>query len=298
MNQETLVFTTSPKKEVKVNRPAVYEAGPIGGVFLLNHDKSPLIPVTNDRARWLLDNKQAAVYRRYPFTLILNKSHQSLEQAYPIEFKVDPGSKTTGLALVAYIDGKYTVIWAANLRHRGDIKSGLESRLSIRRGRRNRHTRYRPARFMNRVGSKKEGWLALSLLSRVRNVANWLTKLRKYVPITSVAVESVRFDMQKLRNPEINGVGYQQGELMGYEVREYLLEKFNRKCAYCGKDGVKEKGVKLQIEHVTPRSRGGADSVSNLVIACQKCNQKKGSQSIEEFLASRTDDLKKKSRPS
>ncbi len=91
-------------------------------------------------------------------------------------------------------------------------------------------------------------------------------------------MELVRFDMQKMLNPEVSGVEYQQGELFGYEVREYLLEKFNRKCAYCGKTD-----VPLQVEHIIPEARGGSNRVSNLTIACEPCNQKKGSQTAEEF---------------
>jgi len=80
------------------------------------------------------------------------------------------------------------------------------------------------------------------------------------------------------QNPEISGVEYQQGELFGYEVREYLLEKFGRKCVYCGADN-----VPLQIEHIRPKSRGGTDRVSNLTLACEACNQKKDNQTAEEF---------------
>ena len=81
-----------------------------------------------------------------------------------------------------------------------------------------------------------------------------------------------------MQHPEISGVEYQQGELAGYEVREYLLEKWHRRCAYCGKEG-----VPLEIEHLTPRSRGGSNRVSNLTLACRPCNQKKGNCTAAEF---------------
>jgi 5-methylcytosine-specific restriction endonuclease McrA len=92
-------------------------------------------------------------------------------------------------------------------------------------------------------------------------------------------MELVRFDTQKLQNPEIKGVEYQRGTLYGYEVKEYLLEKWGRKCVYCGKEN-----VPLEIEHIVPKSKGGSDRISNLTLACHECNQKKGNQSIEEFL--------------
>jgi hypothetical protein len=88
--------------------------------------------------------------------------------------------------------------------------------------------------------------------------------------------------MQKLENPDIAGVEYQQGTLYGYEIREYLLEKFKRTCAYCG-----AKNVPLQVEHIVPRAKGGTDRVSNLVIACGDCNQSKGSQLLDTWLSSK-----------
>src|SRR5690606_33472877 len=109
---------------------------------------------------------------------------------------------------------------------------GLLSRRQSRRSRRNRKTRYRPARFLNRT--RPEGWLPPSLMSRVHNITTWANRLYKFTPMTHIAMELVKFDMQAMQNPEISGMEYQQGELAGYEVREYLLEKWNRKCAYCG----------------------------------------------------------------
>ena len=98
----------------------------------------------------------------------------------------------------------------------------------------------------------------------------------------------MKFDTQKLVNPEINNSPYQQGSLFGYEIREYLLEKWQRKCVYCGKID-----TPLQIEHIVAKSRGGTDRVSNLCLACEKCNQKKGNQAVEEFLKGKPDLLKK-----
>jgi hypothetical protein len=92
-------------------------------------------------------------------------------------------------------------------------------------------------------------------------------------------VETVKFDTQKMQNPEIDGVEYQQGELQGYEVREYLLEKWGRQCAYCD-----ARDVPLQVEHIHPRSRSGSNRVSNLTLACGPCNMAKGNQPVELFL--------------
>ncbi|WP_067936840.1 RNA-guided endonuclease IscB, partial [Alicyclobacillus kakegawensis] len=113
-------------------------------------------------------------------------------------------------------------------------------------------------------------------------------KLRRFAPVSHLSMELVRFDTQRLQNPEIHGVEYQQGTLFGYEVREYLLEKWGRKCAYCDAEG-----VPLEIEHVVPRSKGGTDRVSNLTLACHRCNQAKGNRSIEKFLAHDPERLKR-----
>lgn len=250
-------------------------------VFVLSNDKQPLMPCSPARARQLLKDKQAAVYRRYPFTIILKNRADGDVQ--PVELRLDPGSKTTGVALVA----NDKLQWAANLTHRGyQIKEALDKRRAIRRSRRNRKTRYRPARFNNRTRPK--GWLPPSLMSRVYNVQTWAKRLSKYCPISSVAVETVRFDMQKMANHEISGVEYQQGALFGYEVREYLLEKFNRTCVYCN-----AQNVPLEIEHVIPKSKGGTNSVNNLVVACVECNRKKSNKSLDEFLAKKPEVLKR-----
>jgi len=245
-------------------------------VAVLDTNKNILAPCHPARAKELLDKGKAAVYRRYPFTIILKRAIPESEiKLPPLRLKIDPGSKTTGLSIVNDDTGE--VEFAAELQHRGErIKEQLASRRAIRRGRRNRKTRYRKPRFDNR--KRPEGWLAPSLMSRIYNIETWVRKLSNCYPITDISMELVRFDMQKMLNPEVSGIEYQQGELFGYEVREYLLEKFNHKCAYCGKTD-----VPLQIEHIIPKARGGSNRVSNLTIACESCNQKKGSQTAEEF---------------
>ncbi len=244
-------------------------------VLVLDTNKQPLMPCHPARARQLLREGKAAVLRRVPFTIILCERESGDTQ--PTELKLDPGSKTTGIALVVSGARGQRVVWAADLHHRGErIRKALADRRAIRRRRRTRKTRYRKPRFLNRT--RKAGWLPPSLESRVANVETWVARLHRWCPITSLALELVRFDTQALQNPEISGVEYQQGTLHGYEVREYLLEKWQRHCAYCG-----AKDVPLQIEHIVPKARGGSDRVSNLTLACESCNQKKGSQTATEF---------------
>lgn len=240
-------------------------------VFVVDAEKKPLTPCHPAVARKLLKKRCAAVLRRYPFTIILKEAKETCSQ--DIRLKIDPGSKVTGMA----ITHKNKVIWAAELEHRGEqIRARLLGRRQLRRSRRNRKTRYRKPRFLNR--RKPEGWLSPSVESRVANIVTWANRLIKLCPISAISIELVKFDTQKLQNPEISGVEYQQGELFGYEVREYLLEKWGRRCAYCGKTD-----VPLEIEHIIPKSRGGTDRVSNLTLACHECNQKKGNLTAEEF---------------
>lgn len=220
-----------------------------------------------------MNQKKAAVLRRYPFTVILKE--EAKEEPSPFRLKIDPGSKVTGVAIV---DGsRNQVIFAAELQHRGGlIHKRLESRAANRGSRRHRNTRYREPRFLNR--KRPEGWLAPSLMSRIYNIETWVNRFRRFCPITAFSMELVKFDTQLLTNPEISGVQYLQGELQGYEVREYLLEKWGRKCAYCGKTG-----VPLEIEHIIPKSRGGTNRVSNLTLACHDCNDKKDRLTAAEF---------------
>lgn len=241
-------------------------------VFVLDTNKKALNPCHPAKARRLLSEGKAAVFRRYPFTIILKYEVES-RALKPLRLKIDPGSKVTGLAIMNDAE----VVFAAEIKHRGEqIKKALNSRRALRRGRRNRKTRYRAPRFLNRT--RKKGWLPPSLKSRVDNVMTWVNRLSRVCPITSLSQELVKFDTQLMQNPEINGIEYQQGELAGYEVREYLLEKFGRKCAYCRKDG-----IPLEIEHIVPRIRGGSNRVSNLTLACNSCNLEKGNLTAEEY---------------
>jgi len=234
------------------------------------------------RARILLSSGKAAVLKRYPFTIVL-KCAVGLPQGEPLRIKIDPGSKTTGLALVDDASGQ--VVFGATLAHRGHaVRAALDGRRSARRSRRHRHTRYRQPRFQNRRRSK--GWLPPSSKSRIGNILTWVRRLMRVCPIAAISLELVKFDTQLMQNPEINAIDYQRGTLAGCEIRAYLLEKWQQRCAYCGREG-----VPLQIEHIQPRSRGGTDRLSNLALACEPCNVAKGTQDIHDFLASKPDQL-------
>jgi 5-methylcytosine-specific restriction endonuclease McrA len=243
-------------------------------VLVIDQRTQPCSPVHPGRARYLLTANRAAVWRRYPFTIIL-KEGETPDAPAPLRLKIDPGSKRTGLALVN--DATGWVVWAADLTHRGQqIHDRLLARRAVRRSRRQRHTRYRQPRFANR--RRRAGWLPPSLESRITNVVTWVARLRRYTSIGALSLELVKFDTQLLQNAEISGVEYQQGELAGYEVKQYLLEKWRHRCAYSAR-----MGLPLEVEHIVPRTRGGSNRVSNLTIACHDCNQAKGTRTAAEW---------------
>jgi 5-methylcytosine-specific restriction endonuclease McrA len=224
------------------------------------------------------------VYRQFPFTIIL-KIEVSEPEVQSLRIKLDPGSRVTGMAIVNDATGE--VVFAAELSHRGQkIKAALDDRRSIRRSRRHRKTRYRKARWSNRT--RKSGWLPPSLLSRISNVLTWVHRLSRYCPIAAISMELVRFDMQLMEDAEVSGVEYQQGTLAGYETREYLLEKWERTCSYCG-----AKDTPLQIEHIVPRAKGGTNRINNVCLACEPCNTAKGTRDIAVFLKKKPEVLKR-----
>ena len=254
-------------------------------VFVLNKHKKPLMPCSLYRAHLLLNRGRAVVDKRYPFTIRLKDRIGS--EAQSARLKIDPGSKVTGIAVVADEVGNKPakVLWLGELAHRGrQISEALTARRAFRRRRRG-NLRYRAPRFDNR-GGDRTGWIAPSLRHRVDSCMSWVNKLRRLLPVTGCAVERVRFDMQLLENPEISGVEYQQGTLAGYEVREYVLERDGRHCSYCG-----AVDVPLNLDHFISRARGGSNRPSNLVPACIACNEAKSAKPPEEFLAGRPDVL-------
>jgi 5-methylcytosine-specific restriction endonuclease McrA len=251
------------------------QAGNRFRALVLGHHHQASMPCSSARARQLLKAGKAAIFRRDPFTIIL-KGDEPLK-LQPICIKIDPGSQITGIAITAATKRGEKVVWAMELHHRGqDIRDALLQRSQLRRGRRFRKTRYRPARFNNR--SKPDGWLPPSLRHRVDRTLSWVRRLQRCLPITHISLENVQFDTQLMENPDIAGVEYQNGTLAGWEVREYLLLKHDYQCAYCG-----QTADYYEVDHLTPRTRGGSNRLTNLVLSCEPCNQDKGARTCEEY---------------
>src|SRR5437764_11688358 len=190
-------------------------------VFVVDRHKKPLMPCLEKRARLLMERGKAVVHRRYPFTIRLKERVGGAVQ--PVRLKVDPGARRTGVGLVREAGDGQHVLHLAEIAHRGaTIRKHLQRRAAFRRRRRSAHLRYRARRCNNR--RRPKGWLPPALHARVDNTVGWVRRYRRLAPVAALSVEHVRFDLQKVENPEIQGVEYQQGSLAGSEVREYLLE--------------------------------------------------------------------------
>lgn len=260
-------------------------------VIALDRHKKPLGFVTEKRARKLMDARRACVHRYFPFTVIIKDvDARNLDGVPTFRVKIDPGSAHTGVAIVGSEDN--AVYFFMQIEHRGQlIREGMVARAAARRNRRERETWYRRPKWGNKPKAKDghapydsarpEGWLPPSVRSVGDNIISWVDKLRRLIPVTECSFEAVRFDTQLMDNPNVEGEQYQHGTLFGYELREYLLDKYNHVCQYCG--GESGDSV-LEWEHVKPRSRGGSDSVKNATLSCRACNIEKGAQTPEEWL--------------
>lgn len=241
-------------------------------VLVIDKHKKPCNTISEAYARILLFKKQAVIHKRFPFTIRLKNDNAVLkDKAYTV--KIDPGSKHTGITIV---DDKDAVVMLAEIEHRGHlIKKDLASRRMIRRSRRNRKTRYREAKFDNRA--RPEGWLAPSIRSRADNVINFIRKYKKLINIDKVMIENVSFDIvQMSSNTKLWGNAYQQGPLYQNKLRSFIFNRSNGKCVYCGAKAA-------EIDHIVPRSKGGTNSVYNLVASCKSCNEKKSNLTLKAF---------------
>jgi len=183
-----------------------------------------------------------------------------------VSLGVDAGSKHIGLSVTT----ENKVLFEADVELRSDITSLLSSRKQLRRTRRNK-TRYRKPRFLNRVSTKKKGWLAPSIRQKIDVHLTVVEKVHKILPISKIIVETASFDIQKIQNPEIEGKEYQQGQQLNFwNVRKYVMHRDNHTCWYCkGKSGDKI----LNVHHIESRKVGG-DAPNNLITLCETCHKK------------------------
>lgn len=253
-------------------------------VIALDKHKRPMGFVTERRARKLMERRRAVLYRTFPTVIIVkDKDARTLGELPSYRIKIDPGACYTGIAIVCNETNEAMLYM--QIHHRGSfVKKALDTRRAVRRNRRGRETCYRRCKFAKPgayASPRPDGWLPPSICSVAGNVDSWVNRLRRLINITKCSYEAVRFDTQLMESPNIDGVEYQHGTLYGYEIKEYLLEKYGHTCQYCG--GASGDGV-LEWEHMLPKSRGGSDSVKNACLACHTCNQDKGDKTLKEYL--------------
>ena len=231
-------------------------------VYVLNKDGQPLMPTSRcGKVRHLLKDGKAKVIKRCPFTIMLLYSSSNYTQ--DITLGVDSGSKHIGLSATS----KDKVLYESDVELRNDVVDLLSTRRENRRSRRNRKTRYRIARFDNRAKSK--GWLAPSINQKIDTHLNVIDKVYKLLPITKLIVETASFDIQKIKNPDISDIEYQQGEQLGFwNIREYVLFRDDHICQCCKG---KSKDKILNVHHIESRKTGG-NAPNNLITLCETCH--------------------------
>ena len=233
-------------------------------VYVLNKHGKPLMPCKPSKARKLLKEGKAKVVRKEPFTIQLLYGSSGYKQ--PITLGVDAGSKTVGLS--ATTENKE--LFAAEVEIRDDIPKLISQKRQYRKGRRFRKTRYRKPRFLNRVHSKNKGWLAPSVEHKIKSHIKLIDLVHSILPITKIVVEVANFDIQKIKNPYIEGKQYQQGEQLDFwNVREYVLRRDNYTCQHC-KGKTKDK--RLNVHHIESRQIGG-NAPNNLITLCETCHK-------------------------
>ena len=232
-------------------------------VFVINQHGESLMPCKQSKARKLLKEEKARIVKYNPFTIQLLYGSSGYKQE--VNVGIDSGAKYIGVA----IQSQNKVIAKGEIELRQDVSENLYTRKILRRGRRSRNTRYRQVRFLNRISTKKEGWLPPSIQSRIDNTFFWIDKFSNLLPSPKLNIEVGKFDVQKIINPKIQNTEYQQGETYGYyDVRYYVFDRDNYTCQVCKKS----KDKILHTHHIFYRSKGGSDKANNLITVCTECH--------------------------
>jgi N6-L-threonylcarbamoyladenine synthase len=235
-------------------------------VYVVDKNGNPLMPTSRfGKVRRLLKTGEAVVIKRTPFTIKLVNRVGGYTQ--DVTLAIDPGSKKVGLSATT----KEKELYAGELTLRTDVVDLLSTRRANRRARRNRKTRYRKPRYLNRTKSNPEGRLAPSIRQRIASHLQVIRQITEILPITKIIVEIAQFDVQKIKNPDIQGEGYQEGDMLGFwNVREYVFFRDGHTCQHCkGKSGDKI----LNVHHIESRKTGG-DTPGNLITLCETCHGK------------------------
>lgn len=232
-------------------------------VYVLDKDGHPLMPTNRHRkVRRMLKSGQAKVVKKCPF--IIQLMYESEHNVQSVSLGIDAGSKRIGVSATT----KTTVLYEADVELRDDIAKLLATRRQMRSSRRSRKTRYRPKRFDNR--RREKGWVAPSIRQKINTHLVTVARVCENLPVSQIIVETASFDIQKIKNPEIQGVEYQRGEQMDFwNVREYVLFRDGHVCQCCKG---KKKDPILNVHHIESRKSGG-DAPNNLITLCETCHK-------------------------
>ena len=257
-------------------------------VSVLDKDSNPLMPTRPSRARRLI--RQGRANKRWVkgmFTIQMTDVSADGPDTVVggVDLNIDPGASATGIAVTSETPAGRRAHTLIEVRHRGQrVKNKLERRRSLRRNRRGR-LRNRKRRFNNR--HRPDGWLPPSIQSRLANTLTWVKQLSALYPVRHIRVETAVFDTQLMQNAEISGEQYQHGALHEWQLRSYVFHRDGRRCAYCGTT----KAERYELDHIAPKSSGGSNRPSNLVVSCQSCNLAKANTPVETFLTDRPTQL-------
>lgn len=239
-------------------------------VYVISKDGQPLMPTKRSgKVYRLLKSKQAKVIKRCPFTIQLLYEPETVI-VQEVVLGQDTGSKHIGTACVANDE----VLYQSQVELRTDIKSNMDGRRQARRFRRNRKTRYRKPRFLNRKNSTKLNRLPPSVRHKVQAHIDEIEFCKKILPASKIVLEVSQFDTHLMKNPvliseKVRHWGYQKG--FNYEFssrREAVLNRDKYTCQICGK-----KHTKLEVHHIVYRSQGGTDGEDNLITLCEDCHK-------------------------
>ena len=232
-------------------------------VYVLDINGQPLMPTERyGKVRRMLKSGKAKVVKRCPFVIQLSYT-ASTREIQRISLGVDAGSKHIGIS--ATTESK--VLYESEVELRSDITELLSARREMRSARRNRKTRHRKPRFDNR--RHRDGWLAPSVQQKVNTHLTVISKVNEILPVARTIAEVAAFDIQKIKNPDIQGAEYQQGEQLGsWNIREYVLFRDGHTCQCCKG---KSKDKILNVHHIESRQTGG-DAPNNLITLCKTCH--------------------------
>ena len=238
-------------------------------VYVISIDGKPLMPTTPRKARLLLKGGRAKCIRRTPFTIKL--LYKTANYTQPITLGVDTGSGKIGSAAV---NDKGDILYMSEVEIRNDISDRMKRRATYRRNRRNRKTRYRPARWLNRKNSIKTGRFSPTMVSKLHGHEKEIAFVKRLLPVTKLILETATFDPHALKNPEVLQKKwlYQRGTNYGFaNAKAFVLDRDKHTCQHCKG---KTKDSSLHVHHIVFRSNGGSDEAENLITLCKVCHER------------------------